>query len=223
MFYDKQIKYLDMYEKGEKVQNAGFVRLEAREDKVRIRLRAEKLRHTDTGKQQIWLSGKDKEAVLGELLLDKGRGIQEFTDLSLKDIAGGIGYEELYELNLKLPGERVLRCIVRERETVQEQRTVMDEVISEAMMFQNPTQEPGSMSESMPPLVPWPEYEPEPESSLEKAVPKEAWPEEATESENTSEESKPQDLGQAYNSERKSYPAGMSTQVPQYILELEVC
>ena len=221
MFYDKQIKYLDMYEKGEKVQNAGFVRLEARGDNVNIQIRAEKLRHTDVGTVQLWLLGKDKEAVLGELLLDKGRGVQEFTDLSLKDIAGGISYEELYELNLKLPGERLLRCTVKEKETAQEQKRVMDEVISEAIMFQNPTQEPGSMSENMPPLVPWPEYEPEPESSLEKAVPKEAWPEETTESENASEESKYQDFWQEYNSERKSSSVGMSTLVPQYTLEPE--
>ena len=116
MFYDKQIKYLDVYEKEEKVQNAGFVRLEAREDKVNLQLRAEKLRHTDTCTVQVMLASEEKEAVLGEISLAKGKGFLECRGLRLQDMGGGIPYGELCEIYLKLPGERMLRCIVRERE-----------------------------------------------------------------------------------------------------------
>lgn len=121
MFYDKKIKYLDVYEREEKVQNAGFVRLEARGSKASVQIRVEKLRPTDTAAVQVVLTGGGKEAVLGEMQLEKGRGMLECRELACADLAGTIAYEELQEIRLKLPGERLLRCVVREQEVVPEQ------------------------------------------------------------------------------------------------------
>lgn len=172
MFYDKQIKYLDLYERGEKVQNAGFVRLEAQENKVNIQLRAEKLRHTDTGKVQVLLVGEDKEAVLGEATLNAGRGMLECRDLNRQDMEGGIGYGDMCEICVKLPGERSLRCIIREKKmTALEAATITeDEVETSAVIFQAPFQEAGSMSEQMPPLVPQPQFMPEKGKTVEQEV-----------------------------------------------------
>ena len=184
MFYERKIKYLDLYDKEERIQNAGFVRLEAREEGMKLQLRIEKLGHTNVGKVQAMLRGGEKEAVLGELMLEKGNGVLECEKLHLEDLAQGISYEELNEIYIKLSGERRLRCIVKEPEkrqavddkfinTHREENVVSkeqgnvsnvekireDEVTSEALMFQIPTQEPGSISEQMPPLMPWPETE----------------------------------------------------------------
>ncbi len=168
MFYDKQIKYLDMYEKGEKVQNAGFVRMEAQGDKVKVQLRAEKLRHTDTGKMSVMLVGDGKEEVLGEISLEEGKGILECLDLFMADMAGGIGYEEVCEIYLKLPGERILRCIIKERKKVEESEP---EIMSESFLFQAPMPNPGSISEEMPPMAPQLEYEPEAAEGYEAGEP----------------------------------------------------
>lgn len=120
MFYSKQIKYLDVYEKGEKVQNAGFVRLEVRENVLSMHMKAEKLRHGDVGTYTVVLRTGEWEAVLGEIHLEKGCGTVSFTDLQVKELAGDIAYEELEEIYVKLPGGRILRCIIRESRVQEE-------------------------------------------------------------------------------------------------------
>ncbi|MBQ7774605.1 MAG: hypothetical protein IJ379_09000 [Lachnospiraceae bacterium] len=132
MFYDKKIKYLDVYEKGEKLQNAGFIKLEAREDTAAIQIRVEKLRTTDVGNVEVLLCGDGKEGVLGELLLERGRGVLECRNLPVSDLKEQIGYSQLEEIYLKLPGERVLRCVIQEKaapEVVMMQEKAAPEVV----------------------------------------------------------------------------------------------
>lgn len=131
MFYDKQIKYLDVYEKGEKTQNAGFIRMEAREDRVNLQIRVEKLRHTDSCKVQVVLAGEEKDGVLEEMQLENGRGMLECKGLYLQDMAEGISYGDLCEIHIKLPGERLLKCIIREKKSLKE---VEPETVSESML-----------------------------------------------------------------------------------------
>lgn len=114
MFYDKKIKYVDVYENGERVQNAGFVRLEAKEDKVKIQVQVSGMRATDTMNCPVVLLGEEKEAVLGELQLERGKGAVEFEGLAKEDLAGGIGYDALEEIQIRPAGNRLVRCVVRE-------------------------------------------------------------------------------------------------------------
>ncbi len=114
MFYSKQIKYLDVYEKGEKMQSAGFVRLEVRENVLSMHMKVEKLRHGDGGTYTVMLRAGEREAVLAEIHLEKGYGTVAFDGLQVKELAGDIAYEELEEIYVKLPGGRMLRCIIRE-------------------------------------------------------------------------------------------------------------
>ena len=95
MFYDRKIKYLDVYERGEKVQNAGFVRWEARDSKVSVQVKVEKLRQTDTCTAQILLAGNGKETVWQDIQLERGCGVLECQGLDRGDLAGGISYEEM--------------------------------------------------------------------------------------------------------------------------------
>ncbi len=115
MFYDKKIKYVNVYENGERGQSAGFVRLEARENKVKMQLQVSGLKTTDTMNCLIVLEGAGKEATLGELHMDRGKGVAEFAALEATDLVGGIGYQELEEIQIRPGGARVLRCIVQER------------------------------------------------------------------------------------------------------------
>ena len=152
MFYDRKIKYLDVYERGERVQNAGFVRLEAREDKVSIQIRVEKLRHTDAGAVQVMLTGGGKEAVLQEIWLQKGCGALECRELDGENLAEGIGYEKLEKIYLKLPGERELQCVIQERKvhsTLENLPVLEAATISEDELMQEPVQVtgPGQMWE----------------------------------------------------------------------------
>lgn len=119
MFYERKIKYLDLYDKGERVQNAGFVRLEAKGDEVNLQIRVERLGHIHNEKVQIIMKSAKKEAVLGELTLEKGNGMFVCEKLCIENIVQGIGYGELSEMYMKLSGEKVLKCMFEERRILQ--------------------------------------------------------------------------------------------------------
>lgn len=114
MFYDKKIRYVHAYEGEEKIQNAGFLRMEACEEKVFLELRISKLRSTDNGVCPVFLLGGGKEEAFGEIHLEGGRGCLEKKNLPQDDLAGGIGYEQLEQIYVKMPDKRVLRCMISE-------------------------------------------------------------------------------------------------------------
>lgn len=133
MFYDKKIKYVDVYENGEKVQNAGFVRMEVKEKTGRFWIQISGLRSTDTMNCPVVLICGEKEGMLGEIHLEHGRGVAEFTHLHTDDLTGGIVYDELEEIHIRPGGTRLFRCVVREREQkskdLPKEDTVPEEVV----------------------------------------------------------------------------------------------
>lgn len=114
MRYDRIIKYVDVYENGEKMQNAGFIRLEVSEENVSMQMQISKLRVTDSYSCPIVLVAGEREAVSDEVALERGRGFWEKKQMQKDNLCDSIGYEDLQEIRVKLPGERVLRCIIRE-------------------------------------------------------------------------------------------------------------
>lgn len=114
MSYDRKIKYLELIEEGVAVQNAGFVKLEARDGEVTLRIKAEKLKHSDDGAAQIFLVSNEREAVLGELHLEQGQGNMVWEGMREKELADRIGYEDLREIRIRLQSDRMLRCIIKE-------------------------------------------------------------------------------------------------------------
>lgn len=120
MLYDKKIKYVDVYEKGEKVQNVGFVKMEARENNVMLWIQLSGLKVTDTMNCPVVLLGAGKEAVLGEIYIERGKGVAEFTQLNGEDMAGGIGYASLEEIHIRPAGTRLFRCVVQLQERKRE-------------------------------------------------------------------------------------------------------
>lgn len=147
MFYDKQIKYVDVYEKGEKIQNAGFVKLEARDNMVSLQVRVTGLRTTDTYTCPVALLSGEKECIIGELQMENGKGVKIFEMSDKMNLGGQIGYEELEEIQIRTAGNRMLRCIVRERVKKIEEPAVEEEVLEEPAVKQEVLGEPAVIAD----------------------------------------------------------------------------
>ncbi len=119
MRYDRKIKYLEMVEQGVRMQNAGFVKLELRDTQVSLQIKAERLKVLDSGNAQVILLSGANEAVLGKMCLEQGRGSALFEVADSKDLAGGIGYDDLQEIKILLQEGRHLRCRIKEKEEEQ--------------------------------------------------------------------------------------------------------
>ena len=100
MRYDRKIKYLELMENSVSLQNAGFVKLERRDERVTLQIKAERLRPTDNGEVQVLLVSEESEAVLGKLCLEQGRGSVIFEEKDGDVLAGGIGYDDLQEIKI---------------------------------------------------------------------------------------------------------------------------
>lgn len=114
MFYDRKIKYVDVYENGEKVQNAGFIKIEPHGEEIGLRIQISGMRATDTMRCPVLLVGDEKEVMLGEVSLEGGKGSVEFAKLDAQNMAGGIAYSMLEEIHIRVDSARLLRCVVQE-------------------------------------------------------------------------------------------------------------
>lgn len=112
MFYDRKIKYVDAYENGEKIHNAGFVKLEKEKEFVSVQINISSLKHSDTCMCPIILVGDEKEVRLGELALKEGSGTYRNDKLDLEAIEEGLAYDSLREVKIKMAGGVELRCII---------------------------------------------------------------------------------------------------------------
>lgn len=111
MFYDKKIKYLDYYEKGERVKGCGFARIEARDREIRIELTVSGLHPTDSFSREVMLCGVRQEKTLTQLDLSRGSGELRRIFHNPGDIGGtGIPYWEICGLSIRLGGGREVSC-----------------------------------------------------------------------------------------------------------------
>lgn len=116
MFYDRKVKYLELWENGVKLQGAGFVKLEIRNGKVNIKVSADKLTSVEDMTAKVILSENHKEGLLGDITLRSGKGMVEFEELSQENLAEGIAYETVKELWIPLQVGKELRCRIQEWE-----------------------------------------------------------------------------------------------------------
>lgn len=111
MFYDKKIKYLDYYERGERIKGCGFAKIEARDEELRIELTVSGLYPTDSFAREIMLCSEKQEKQLAQLELSQGRGEFKRVYHSRSDVGGtGIPYWELCGICIHLGGEREISC-----------------------------------------------------------------------------------------------------------------
>lgn len=111
MMYDRKIKYLDYYERGERVKGCGFAKLEIRESGLKLELNVRGLHPTDSFSRDVVLKGAETEAVLGQITLQNGSGSFNYT-CGLEEGIGnsGISYGELREIRISVGGSRELCC-----------------------------------------------------------------------------------------------------------------
>ena len=111
MLYDRKIKYLDYYEGGTKVNGGGFVKLEVRENTLRIELTIRGLHPTDSFERDIVLQGAEKEEILGQICIQNGCGQFRYSCNADQGIGStGISYSELRGIRISIGGTREILC-----------------------------------------------------------------------------------------------------------------
>lgn len=111
MFYDKKIKYLDYYENGSRIKGAGYVRLEARGQSLRLELSVTALHPTDSFEREIFLcSGKEEKSV-GIIRISAGRGQYQRQWPDSSNIGGTeISYAGLEGIHIPMGANREISC-----------------------------------------------------------------------------------------------------------------
>lgn len=127
MFYDRKIRYLNLYESGERIRGCGFAKLEAREKKLRFEATLKGLRDV-SGAFPVFLIGAGREAALGELIIKDGNGTFLYNG-SLEEGIGesGIPYQELGGIRIPISESREAACLWKEEA---EKRSVEKDVHS---------------------------------------------------------------------------------------------
>lgn len=114
MIYEKTVKYLDAYERGTKIGNGGFVKLEIVNDLVEMHIKINDLIFGDKQIRFLKIKGKGKERVLGETGICVEKGWIHLQGMAIDNLAEGIGYCDLEEIILSVGTNIELRCKIRE-------------------------------------------------------------------------------------------------------------
>lgn len=123
MFAEKKIGYIDYLENDVKMQNAGYIKIEVKDQVLSLKVQVNKLPSSFTMTREIWMRGMGKEALLGILDLKEGQGEYVDSYLRTEDMGGEISYYDLEEIRIKLAKGKELRCVWRVREERAEQET----------------------------------------------------------------------------------------------------
>lgn len=74
MVYDRQVKYLDYFENGQRIRGCGFVKLELREEKLRLEMALRGLEGMDSPRREVMLCSGGKENTIGYISIERGAG-----------------------------------------------------------------------------------------------------------------------------------------------------
>ena len=116
MQYDRKIKYFNYYEHGQRLKGAGFVKLELRDNILRLELTIRGLHPTDSFVRDVILVGQETEEILGQITIKEGTGYFKHTCRMEHNIAPtNIPYEELQEIRIPIGGSRDLCCTLKKQ------------------------------------------------------------------------------------------------------------
>ncbi len=101
MFYDRKMVYLDFLKYGERVQGAGFVKLEVRDNACNIDSRILGLPMSETFTSQLYLVGHEREESVCTLDLVGGVCTKQLYLLS-NNLVNGLNYEEVESLRIPM-------------------------------------------------------------------------------------------------------------------------
>lgn len=110
--YDRQIKYLDYMENGQRSRGAGFLKLERRGDRCNISLQVSGLYRKDHFTRPLLLIGDGQEQELCKLQLADG-GIKTYLEgLDSHSLDGqGLRYEQLQGIRIPISEGKEIRCL----------------------------------------------------------------------------------------------------------------
>jgi hypothetical protein len=111
MSYDRKIKYLDYLENGDKIRNAGFVKIEMADGICNMQFSINGLLPTDTIQREVWITDGTNETELGNLQLNQGKGTLSLKGLSAEGLGRErIPYENLSDIYIPISKNREVRC-----------------------------------------------------------------------------------------------------------------
>lgn len=116
MFYDKQIRYLEYLENGEKIRSAGFVKIEVIDKVCNIQISVTGLHPSESCTREVHLLGMQDQGVLGSITFLSGKGSLGCRHIPADKLCEKIGYEELRSIRISLGKNRELVCRWREDE-----------------------------------------------------------------------------------------------------------
>ena len=145
--YDRQIRYLDYMENGQRCKGAGFVKLERSDGRCNISLQISGLYRKDCFTRPLYLLCGDEERELCKLQLANG-GIKIYLeDLNSHDLDGqGLDYNRLTGLRVPISEGKEIQCLWAAPES---RRNYMERNF-ERNVERSPEQEPQIEAESQP-------------------------------------------------------------------------
>ena len=124
MRYDRKIRYFDYMEKGERICNGGFVKLELRDGICYVSIQVSGVPVIDNTTRDVYVLAGDREEKLGEIRLQQGKGCMQLKRDSDKVCVGSgyhgigseaLGYDELEAIRIPIAVGRELFCRVADQ------------------------------------------------------------------------------------------------------------
>ncbi|MBD5529543.1 MAG: hypothetical protein HDR02_14240 [Lachnospiraceae bacterium] len=119
MYYDKQIRYIDYLENGEKKRNCGYVKVTVTDSRLLLEMRIRDLYETDDVTSEVVVEGGGAEHRVGTVLIRQGIGsfLWECKDREREgeelELGENLSYGQLERIYVQLSPRRSLRCVWR--------------------------------------------------------------------------------------------------------------
>lgn len=173
MFYERKVKYLDYLVGQERRGNAGFLKLEVRENLCNLTINVSNLREADLASAEVYLVGGGLEKKLCGIDLVNGRGVKQITGQDMHNIGNtGIAYKDLEGVRIPISSGREIYGIVgEEKGKVVDSGCVVEPKIaveSEGAVVSESATEPESVAEAV--IVEESESVTEPEKVAESQI-----------------------------------------------------
>ncbi len=119
MYYDKQIRYIDYLENGEKKRNCGYVKVTVTGSRLLLEMHIRDLYETDDVTSEVVMEGGGAEHRAGTVLIRQGSGSfrWECKDREREgetlELGENLSYGQLERIYVQLSPRRSLRCVWR--------------------------------------------------------------------------------------------------------------
>jgi hypothetical protein len=112
MYFDRQIKYLNYYEDGERIKTAGFVRAIVRDDLCMMQIKINGLPFDGTFDRKVVLKDDDRESTLLKIRIHEGTADTEEMAMDRRSMGeGAMPYEDIKEIWIPISDNKEIRCI----------------------------------------------------------------------------------------------------------------